>query len=85
MNYTNMYLKHDWDGNICPKTCAWVFTAALFIVANNVDTTQMPISWWIDRWYIQAMKYIYTLYKYVHIYALYSVYIFIFSMLDSVL
>ena len=40
------------------KTCTWMFMAALFIAAKNLEATRMPFSRWLDKLcYSQTVEY----------------------------
>lgn len=43
-------LEYGKNEHIChTKTCKWMFMAALFIIANTLEMTQMSINYWKDK------------------------------------
>lgn len=49
-NSTPGYIPTRNENYIHTETCAWMFTAAWFTTVRNVDTTQMPTNWWVNKW-----------------------------------
>ena len=55
-NSENSTPRYMWKRNkMCPhtKTCTWIiqlFIATLFIIIKKVETTQMTINGWMDKW-----------------------------------
>ena len=35
--------------DVYTKTCTWKFIAVLFMRAKKVETTQVSITWWVDK------------------------------------